>query len=322
MGKMATDTDNSLADAEARIPAVEAALRNELVRGDRALSGVPPVLSHMLATSGKSLVSDAIVAKIRGMLGSLASQLLSARNPTARQPADPRDTDRLSDRLANDSVVLSYCYALAMEGQLAERLEQRTSIDPILSPLLQELIASDDAATAELAMSALAAQSRFVQSQRRMDLALAELPAELFYAVLKRWEVHDRSDPAIAPAIKRLKTSYDEGAGRVGMLARLTASMRGGALAGLDLEHAGLAMFVSALSRLSNQPRELAILACHEHQAVRLALSLRAAGLDPAAIEEQFMLLEPASRLPSDIGAIAPERASAMLSNSNARNAG
>ncbi|WP_390582436.1 hypothetical protein [Erythrobacter sp. MTPC3] len=319
---MATDKNNSHAGAEARIPAVEAALKDALVRGDRALSGVPPVLSHMLATSGQSLVSDAIVAKIRGMLGSLAEQLLAARSTAGRQPVEPREIDHLSDRLANDSAVLSYCYALAMEGQLAERLEQRTSIDPILSPLLQELIASDDASTAELAMSALAAQSRFVQNQRRMDLALTELPADLFHTVLKRWEVHDRSDPAIAPAIKRLKASYDEGAGRIGLLARLTASMRGGILAGLDLEHAGFAMFVSALARLSNQPRELAILACHEHQAVRLALSLRAAGLDAATIERQFVALEPAGRLPSDIGAIAPERASAMLSNSNTRNAG
>ena len=321
MGDSATHDHDDRTGEGARVPAVESILRDELARGDRALRGVPPVLTHMLASSGHTLVSDAIVARLRGMLGSLAAQLLEAKSGPSRAIDDAKELDRLSDHLAGDSVVLSYCYALAMEGHLSERLEQRASVDPVLSPLLQELIASEHAATGELAMNALAAQSRFIQSQRRMDLPLAELPAELFHAVIKRWEVHDKNDPALAPAVKALKGRYDEGASRVGLLARLVSSMRGGALAALELEHAGLALFVSALSSLSKQPRELAILACHPNQAARLALSLRA-GLEIDAIERQFLLLDPAERLPSDIGAIAPERASVLLGNSNARDAG
>ena len=305
-----------------RVRDVELILKDELARADRALRGVPPVLTHMLASAGHSLVSDAIVARLRGMLAALASQLLGVKAGTARPESDSRAIDRLADRLAGDSVVLSYCYALAMEAHLAERLEQRSSLDPVLSPLMQELVASDDPATAELAMNALAAQSRFIQSQRRMDLPLSELPAELFHAVLKRWESHDRSDPALAPAIKVLKAGYDEGASRVGLLARLVSGMRKGAIAALDLDHAGLGLFVSALSALSKQPRELAILACHERQAARLALSLRAAGLDPDAIERQFLLLEPAERLPADIASIAPERAAELLQHASSRNAG
>ncbi|MBV7266995.1 hypothetical protein [Erythrobacter ani] len=319
MGKTATDMDKR---AEARMPAVEALLRDELSRGDRALRSVPPVLSHMLASSGHSLVSDAIVARLRGMLASLSMQLLAAKDAGWQPGEETAELDRLSDRLASDSVVLSYCYAMAMEGHLAEKFEQRASIDPILSPLLQELIASENAATADMAMSTLAAQSRFVQSQRRMDLPLAELPAELFHAVLKRWEAHNRNDPAMSPALKALKAEYDEGASRIGLLARLVSSMRGGAFVALQLDHAGFALFASALSALSKQPRELAVLACHEHQAARLALSLRASGLDMAAIEAQFGLLHPDERLPRDIEAIAPERASILLNNSNARDAG
>ncbi|MBD2841717.1 hypothetical protein [Erythrobacter rubeus] len=319
MGKTASDLGS---ESGARIPSVEAILKDELTRGDRALRSVPPVLSHMLASSGQSLVSDAIVARLRGMLASLSTQLLAAKDPARKAEADNAELDLLSDRLASDSVVLSYCYAMAMEGHLAEKFEQRSSIDPILSPLLQELIASDNAATAELAMNTLAAQSRFVQSQRRMDLPLAELPAELFHAILKRWEAHDRHDPAMAPAVKSLKAKYDEGASRIGLLARLVTAMRGGAIAALQLDHAGFALFASALSALGKQPRELAVLACHEHQAARLALSLRAAGLGSSAIKAQFELLHPAERLPSEIEAIAPERASILLNNSNARDAG
>lgn len=305
-----------------RVRDVELVLKEELVRNDRALRGVPPVLTHMLANSGHALVNEAIVARIRGMLAALARQLLAAKAGSLEPEAESSAIDALSERLASDGVVLSYCYALAMEAHLAERLEQRFSIDAILSPLMQELIASEDPAIAELAMNALAAQSRFTQSQRRMELPLSELPAELFHAVLKRWEGFERGDPDLAPAIKALKAGYDEGASRVGLLARLVSGMRGGAIAALELEHAGLALFVTALATLSKQPRELAILACNQGQAARLALSLRAANLEAEAIQRQFRLLEPSERLPTDIGSIPPERALALLRSAEMPGAG
>lgn len=295
---------------------IERALKDELASGDRVLRGVPPVLTHMLASPGQSMVSEAIVSRLRGMLEGLAHQLLRSK----KDPGSPeREVDRLSTALSGDSVVLSFCYALAMEAHLTERLERRASIDPVLSPLMQELVASNVPSTAELAMNTLAAQSRFIQAQRRMELPLSELPAELFHTVLKRWESLDRGDPAVAPAVKALKSSYDEGSSRVGLLARLVSAMRGGALAALEIEHAGLALFASALASLSKQPRELAVLACHERQAARLALSLRAAGLDSPVIERQFLLLDPSTRLPVEIGSISVSRAAEMLSGANAR---
>ena len=57
-------------------------------------------------------------------------------------------------------------------------------IDPVLTGLVQELIASQDSGVSALAMQALAAQSRFVQSQRRMELPLGELPGDLFHKAL------------------------------------------------------------------------------------------------------------------------------------------
>lgn len=295
---------------------VEAILRDELARGNRALRSVAPVISHMLEASGPALVSDAIVARLRGMLADLARQLLLAGHDAARRVlVEQGEIDRLADALAQNSQVLGHLYALAMEGHLTDRLEQRASLDPVLSPLLQELIASDKPATAELAMNTLAAQSRFIQSQRRMELPLGELPSELFVAVLGEFEAAKPSlDPAsVSRSLTVLKREYDEGAGRIGLLARLVSSMRGGAVASLRLEHAGLALFASGLAALARQSRDLAIFACHEGQVARLALSLRAAGLDAEVIEAQFLTLGSSGALPADIAAMAPERALALL---------
>ncbi|MEP3420776.1 MAG: hypothetical protein ABJN35_03515 [Erythrobacter sp.] len=322
-------------------PAVEAILRDELARGNRALSGVAPVISHMLESSGHALVSDAIVARLRGMLTDLVRQLITASAAGADEDPigggydavaptvlhgnlDNSTVDRIADHLAGDAGLLNHLYALAMEGHLTERLEQRSSVDPVLSPLLQELIASDQAAIAELAMTTLAAQSRFTQSQRRMELPIGELPADLFASTIKRFKkvvsagVGVTEAARIAAAMKAQKSQYDEGAGRLGLLARLVSSMRGGAVAALDLDHAGLALFTTGIATLTRQPRDLAVLACHERQAARLALSLRAAGMQAEAIERQFLLIEPSEMLPHGIGAMAPERAQELLAGRDA----
>ena len=295
---------------------VEAILRDELARGNRALSGVAPVISHLLESSGQSLVSDAIIARLRGMLSDLARQLLAAGHaPGERQRPEDAAVDDLADELASDGALLNHLHALAMESVLTDRLQQRSSIDPVLSPLLQELIASDQPGVAELAMSTLAAQSRFVQAQRRMGMPLEELPADLFVAVLKRFQSRGAGSDkvAISETIRGLKEGFDEGAGRLGLLARLVSSMRGGAIAALELEHAGLALFASGLAALTRQTRDLAIIACHQKQAARLALSLRAAGLSGDAIERQFLLMEPSQMVPREIAALSPERAHAVL---------
>ncbi|MHA7818416.1 MAG: hypothetical protein ACX930_02090 [Erythrobacter sp.] len=297
---------------------VEAILKDELARGNRALRSVAPVISHMLEASGPSLVSDAIVARLRGMLADIARQLLVAgREGAGRGVVDPDDIDSLAEALAADSAIIGHLYALAMEGHLTDRLEHRASLDPVLSPLLQELIASDKPATAELAMNTLAAQSRFIQSQRRMELALAELPSELFLAVLTQFEAAKLAmdPPAISRALVALKRQYDEGAGRIGLLARLVSSMHGGAVASLQIEHAGLALFVSAIAGLTKQSRDLAVFACHEGQSARLAISLRAAGLGAEGIETQLILLGSGGGLPADMASMPPERAQALLSS-------
>lgn len=305
---------------------VETVLRDELAREDRALGGVAPVLGHVLAGSGNALLNDAIVARVRGMLNDLANQfasrLCSQSDEESRSAPPLRPSiDTLSDQLARDAPILASLHATAIEGILTERLDQRSSVDPVLSPLMQELIASQDAATGETAMQALAAQSRFMQGQRRMQQPVLELSSETLERALRIWAraTPVEHEPRVMQAMRQLKAEYDEAQTRTGLLARLVSSMRTGVVAALDLEHAGLALFASALASQSGQSRERAILACHDAQVARLAVSLRAVGLDAAAIERQFTALDPAVRLPRGLEAVSTDIARAMLHDSLAQ---
>lgn len=303
-------------DTATTMPAAKA-LRQELARGDLALAGVAPVLSHLLASPGQSLISEDILARMRGMLSDIASQLLDAEAAAAGQPvALGSDRQReLAGRLAASSILVSHVYAIAVECQLSDRLEQTAAIDPVLTPLLQELIASDDNATAEQAMATMSAQARFVQAQRRMDAPLGELPAELFLEALMQWRAAagDIDPEQLDRAETSLRTNYDESVSRLGLLTRLVGSFKGGMRAALDLEHAGVALFVTVLARSSGQPRELAILSCHERQTARFSLALRAAGLKAEEIVQQFLLMHRDLTLPHGIGDVPPEEARALL---------
>jgi len=296
---------------------VEAILKDELVRESRALAAVVPVLRHLLSSEAQSLVSDAVLARVRGMMQDVADQLHAAKaghDPATRaiNLSDPAAPDLLVEQLMADEGLLAFCHALAVEGLIADRMAQRHAIDPVLSPLLQELIASDESATASLAMQALSAQSRFMQSQRRMELALGELPAELFHRLL----TVTRNDAVDETVLMRMQAGYDEGTSRLGLFARLAGGMRRGVIGALVLDHSGLALFASALATATRSPRESAILACHEGQGTRLALLLRASGLTPSAIEHQLMLVETAGRLPSGIADMSAEQAAALLAGS------
>lgn len=302
---MGEETMDPAADTD-----VEAILRGGLAREARALASVVPVLRHLLGAETQALVSEAILARVHGMILDCAAQITAAqagRDPAIRaRTEDPAPVETLAERLMADEALLAHCHALATEGLIAERLMQRHAIDPVLSPLLQELIASEDTAVASLAMATLAAQSRFVQGQRRMELPLGELPAELFHGLIAR--ALDGSE-----TMARVQALYDEGTSRLGLLARLVAAMRRGALAALGLEHGGLALFVTALASETRTARSDVVLACHEGQALHLALLLRAAGLAPQTTERQVLLVDPAACFPAMLGGLSAEHAAAML---------
>ena len=274
-------------------------LRRALAQGDAMLEGIGPIIGHLLSAPDHSLFSDEIVARVRGMLADLARQVLRTQAEATGQKGRDAFADRhgeaLAEHLQASSGLLLHCHALAIEWQLTEKLEDQLGIDPVLAPLLQRLIADSDGTVSSAAMAALAAQARFAQAQRRMELPLGELPGDLLHELLLAWRRYcgeTRSD-AVARAEGKLRQSFDESSGRLALFARLVSSSSGTSRSALAIEDAGAALFLSALAERSGQTRELAILSSHARQTVRLALGLRAAGLDAEQIDETLLRLHP-----------------------------
>ena len=297
-------------------------LRDALARGNAALARIGPILTHLLATPDHSLFSDEIIARVRGMCHSLAWQALRAQAEAAGQVGSETFAERHGEDLAehffSSPSLLAHCHALALEWQLTEKLEVQYGIDPVLSPLVQELIAAPDSGLASAAMALLTAQARFAPAQRRMELPLAELPGDLFHDLLMGWRAYGgqlRSD-AMIRAEAKLRNAFDEGAGRLALLARVVAGMGNTALRALDIDQAGTALYLTALAVRSGQSRTAAVLATNHQQTARLALGLRAAGLDSADVERQVLRLVPKAFPPREIAGIAVEEARRLLAES------
>jgi hypothetical protein len=169
---------------------------------------------------------------------------------------------------------------------------------------------------AGVAMAVLAAQARFMQHYRRMELPLRELPGDLLHMALLLMRSQAGDEQAAEQAERQLRDSYEEGAGRLGLLARLVITMGQKAVRALAIDHAGLAIFSTALAMASAQSRDLTVLSFADRQFARLALALRAAGLKQRAVEEQFLYLHPEIALPDGFDRLRADRAAALLAGS------
>ena len=303
------------------VEAVEAILREELAQGDLMLSTATPILRHLLVNEDQALFSDEVVARVRGMATDLARQLLHATAEAARI-ADRAEflaecEENLTVGLFEEPAFLAHVHALTLEAKLALQLQARCNIDPVLSPLLQELVAARDDVLAGTAMAVLAAQARFIQNHRRMALPLGELPGDLFHKALLVLRSHagGRED-AVAGAEQTLRESYDESHGRLGLLARLVMRMGKTAPRALNVDNAGVGIFTTALAMASGQERDLAVLSFSDRQFARLALALRAAGLKQPVVEEQFLYLHPEIELPEGFDKLSADRAALVLASS------
>ncbi len=312
---MSDETQNALS-----IGQLEDALREALDRGNVVISTTRPILRHLLANGDQALFSDEVIARINGMLGHVAQQMLFAQGKAQgiedlSAYAAKREAP-LVQMMLEDVAFLGFAHALTIEAQIAQRLQSRSGIDSVLSPLLQELAASSDANMAAAAMRVLAAQARFMQHQRRMELPLGELPGDLFHKAMILLQVQDGANAASELAEEQLRNSYDESASRLGQIHQLVVAMDRKAPRALIVDHAGVAIFATALAMASGQDRALAILSFGEKQMARLALALRAAGLKPNAVEEQFLFLHPEFTLPAGFDRMTAERASSLLAAS------
>ena len=302
------------------LASVEATLRDALARGDAVLSSAAPLLRRMLASEDRTLLSDEVLARVRGMLAGLARQLLDAQAGAAGVSdlaafAASR-CKGLVEALADDAALLRHLQALAIEGQLADELQSRGGIDPVLSPLLAELVAEDEVMAAA-AMAVISAQASYVQQQRRMTLPLGELPGELFHAALAAFRRVAGEDKGAEAGEDAMRGSFDESLGRIALLTRLVMRTGSNAPRALDVESAGLAIFATALALAAGQRREVMILSVSERPPARLALALRAAGLRQAAVEQQFLHFHPDADPPKRLESLGADRASAILAASN-----
>lgn len=305
---------------------VEDVLCNELAQGNAVAETIAPILRHLLANDDHSYFSDEIIARVRGMLEDIARQLLDRLceidGETERKRHDAHELAALMEEFAAHEALLGHFHALAIEWQLTERLHSSLGLDPILSPLVQSMIASQDAEASSLAMRLLASQARFCQSQRRMMLPINELSGELLSMVLgcmRTLALSDSlADERAAEAEARIRAGYWESESRLGLLNELIMRMGGDALTALSISHGGVPLFLTALAVGSGQDRDAVVLSTNEAQLARLALALRSAGLKPSHVEEQFLAIHPQIALPDGFDRLGADSAAALLAQSYA----
>jgi hypothetical protein len=291
---------------------VQHALRDELVRGDATLERARSVLLNLLHIEGQDLFSDEVVARIRGMSLDVAGQVLAAEQDEALEPRhDAARQDTLALALVEDPAFLAHIHTLVLEAQLAERLQFRIGLDPVTPALIQDLMASGNPEKAALAMAVLAAQARFLQHYRRMELPIGELPGDLFHRAL----MLGRVDPDVAgDGERKLRAAYDEGAARLSLLTRLLVGLGEQADRALDVDHAGVAIFATALAYRSEQDRSLAVVSMVDRQPARLSLALRVAGLGAREVRIQLLSLHPEAAMPAGVETMPAEIAALLLS--------
>lgn len=317
------------------------ALRSALARGDTAMGRIGPILGHLLATREHSLFSDEIVARVRGMLTHLAWQILrvqaEATGVKAREEFAADHGEAFSEHLFGVPALVAHCHALALEWQLTMRLEETAALDPVLSPLLQSLVGHDDPTLASAGMAVLAAQARFAQTQRRMELPVSELPGDLVHELLLCWRAFnggldgspervsmkssyalEESSDALVRAEGRIRSGFDEAAGRLSLLDRVVTALGRSASEALVIDQAGVAVLLSALALRSGQARDIVAVSTNERQQARLALGLRAAGLKPQDIEAQMLRVHPDRAPPEGLADIGTREALQILSRSAA----
>lgn len=296
-------------------------LTQDIAAARGAVAHVVPILRHLLRSDDNSIFSDEIVARVRGMFVDVARQLVIALAAAAGH-AEPEGwaheaADELAHVLADNPAFLEHFHTLALEWHWTVRLERSRALDPVLPPLLQARMSDPDAASSAAAMSLLAAQARFCQNQRRMQLPLGELPGDLVHIALVTLRAHvglDASADAYALIADRsVRAEIDESRSRLAQMGRLLDAMGGRASAALDIDQAGVALFLTALARGSGLSREGAIMATIDGQLPRLVLALRACGLAPAGVAAAALAFHPEAELPQGHADLSPGEAAALL---------
>lgn len=304
--------------------AIETLLKDDLFHADQAMVHLGPILRHLLRNDDSSIFSDEVIARVRGMLADIARQLVQALGEAAGH-ADAAAWAReagpgLADMLAGNQALLDHLHMLAVEWQLTEKMQSRLGIDPVLTPLLQDIIASHDHDLAARGMNLLAAQARFGQAIRRMQIPLTELPGDLHHITLLTMHAYVANDPAGVAAAelaeKTLRKGRNEAVSRLDLLAYAITASGSPRADALSLQNAGVALFLTALGLATGLSRETAVMCTTDGQMPRLALSLTAAGVGREGLIDTFSALHPDIALPEGLARLPPDRAAALLASS------
>ena len=295
-------------------------LRQSLARGKAVVAKATSVMRSLIDMPEPAVFSDAIVARTRGMVEGMAAQLLARQaetmGPVARDAFVEERVETLAGRLLEREDLVRHCHALAQEWHLTERLDAETGLDPVLSPLLQELIGSENPDQASAAMSAMAAQARYTQQMRRMEYDVSQLPADLFHQALNDWKTYSRAaaSDSFAQAEQKLRSEFDEAAGRLSLLERIILSDEQQEQGVLRIEHAGVALFLSGLAAASGQSREMVTVYSLLRDGSCLALALKSGGLSERDVTSIMWRLNPDASPPAAIAGLSTREAREMLS--------
>ncbi|WP_379550556.1 hypothetical protein ACRAQ7_12470 [Erythrobacter sp. W53] len=305
--------------AETDWPAGEE-LSEALARNNTLQPKLGPMLELLLSSQDQTLFSDAIITRIRGMLLSIARHVLRHQaEAMGERAADAfvfARSEDLAVQLSTHQPLILHCHALALETQCMDRMQSLYGLDPVLTPLIQDMISSEDAGLASAAMALLASQTRFTQFQKRLELPLTELSADLFHSVLTTW--HGASDEtdvdSLARAETKLRSEFDEGKSRISLLDRVISTLGGAGDQTLEIDQAGVSLFLSAIASSVGMRRDQAALATHETQIARLLLALRSTGRKPQDCEAAVLRIHPEAEVPYGLDQIGTREAKAMMS--------
>ena len=293
----------------------DASLRELLAQGEQTRRALPQQLRHRIGFADPSLFDDELIARTRGLLVHLTSQIAGGRPPGSGTADHLEARDAVLRAVFDSPAMLAHCHALALEYRLTRRLGDQAGIDPVLPSILQEMIASPNEATSHLATAVLAAQTRFLSNMERMQLPLRQLPGELLhdvFAIGRRW----LGEPIIADAVEQaVRTSYDEGATRTALLGRLVNSADYPQGRGWQLQEAGVPLFLAGLALAGGFSLHEAALLTTESQIARLALIMRTLRCNPSGINRNLYILHDEVALPL-IAGMNPDAASTLLARS------
>lgn len=304
-------------------PDDDAWLAAGLAQASAALDSTAPILRHLVLQEEREVFGDAVIAQVRGMIDDVARQLAVALAQAggAAEGAEPdlQDVAGFADLLCANAAFLAAVHGQALEWHLAQRLEHAHGVDMVLAPVIEAAMARQDGAAPALAMAVLVAQARFCQAQRRMQWPLGELPQDLLRIALGTLHARARHDDAEMQsraiiAERSLRLRFDAERGRLALLRRLVDALPDPAAA-LDPLQAGPALFLTALARAMGAPREDAALLTAPSHVARLALVLRAAGLEGDMVRQHVGVFHPEALVPAALGALSPHEAAQRLAS-------